>query len=179
MSSGSQPTALFIKYSGTALLPDANLLVFYFVGCVAPNTIGNHPRTSGFTERDFLLLAQVIHEFQKRGRVLTTPHILTEVSNLLRQGKLPGDFYGAHLESFVELFRSHIMEARWTEEHIPARDLVQSHTFRRHGLTDAAIAHLSPKKTLVLSTDGGLVRDLTAKNLDAIWFDDMRREYLG
>ena len=70
-----------IQPSGTLLL-DTNLLLLLFIGGKDISLIKKAKTPSAYTEEDYELL----QEFASRNRfanLLTTPHIITEVSNLL------------------------------------------------------------------------------------------------
>src|ERR1017187_635778 len=69
------------KFHGKRLLLDTNLLDLYFVGSFF-RVHCELPRRRFFEDDEFTLLAQIIQHFEKEGRVLTTPHLLTEVSNI-------------------------------------------------------------------------------------------------
>ena len=71
-------------YRWEGLLIDSNLLLLLFVGLRDRDRIQKFKRTAQFTIRDFERLAAFIRRFKE---VVTTPSILTEVSNLL--GQLP------------------------------------------------------------------------------------------
>jgi hypothetical protein len=69
------------RYKSRGILIDTNLLLLYFVGKYDPRRILSFGRTKSraFTLEDFKLLLVVFDYFD---RVITTPNILTEVSNL-------------------------------------------------------------------------------------------------
>ncbi len=74
------------RYRRRALLLDTNLLLLYFVGAFRPDRIGTFDRTSKYSVDDFALLERLISQFKL---MTTTPHVLTEVSNLMAQRHLP------------------------------------------------------------------------------------------
>lgn len=158
---------LFNAHGRRRLLVDANLLLLYFVGCVERRLIRSHGRLSDYTDDDFQLLAQIIHHFQKRGKIVTTPHILAEVSNLSEKLK------GANRENFFRVAASQIEVLEEICE--PARALSKLEVFPIHGLTDAAVASLAGKqKLLVLTADRPLAGDLQKRKLAVIHFSDLR-----
>lgn len=75
---------LLIEYRTEGVVADTNLLLLYVVGAHDPERIGRFPRTDTYTEDDFDLLERLLGYFET---AVTTPPILTEVSNLL--GQLP------------------------------------------------------------------------------------------
>ena len=73
---------LLLEYRTRGILVDTNLLLLYFVGSLDLNRIERFKRTRKYTIPDFHVLVQLLTYF---GRVVITPHILTEVSNLAGQ----------------------------------------------------------------------------------------------
>ena len=153
---------LIRKHHKTGLLIDANLLLLYLVGQTNPNRILSFKRTSQYVPEDFDLLTQFVAQFQT---LVTTPHILTEVSNL-------GDLRDRELLVFRSLF-THMIEK--AEEHRDeSRRVVKDAAFLRLGLTDAAILALGGHAPLFLTDDLDLYVALTSRSLDAINFNHIR-----
>src|SRR6266542_1210123 len=136
------------KYVSKGLLVDTNVLLLFIVGSVDPDLVGRFKVTAsqGFTEADFDLLQAFIGNFRK---VVTTPHILTEVSN--HADKLKGKNHANIFQVLIALIE--MLE----EKSEPAKSLAKSHAFISFGLTDAAIGFLAAKGFLVLTVDLPLV----------------------
>ncbi len=97
--------------------------------------------------------------------VVTTPHVLTEVSNLarLREPEL-----GTLRSIFLRL-------AERSKEVYQASELVMTdRAFGRLGLTDAAILMAAASGCLVLTADLDLHVELAGRGLDAINFNHIR-----
>jgi len=79
---------LIEKHRSKGALIDANLLVLYLVGKTNKRRIRDFKPCDRFETEDFDLLEDLVGYL---GKVFTTPHILTEVSNLakLRGNDLP------------------------------------------------------------------------------------------
>lgn len=73
-------TALLLRFRGRAVLIDTNILLMYVVGTLDPRLIPTLKRTKIFTVEDYTTLSQFLEHFRT---IVTTPNILTEVSNLL------------------------------------------------------------------------------------------------
>ncbi|MBU1753132.1 hypothetical protein KKG56_04655, partial [bacterium] len=71
--------SLLQKHKNRGIVVDANLLLVYFLGSFNPQLILQYKRTKIYTLEDFYVLCQFIKYFD---RLITTPNILTEVSNL-------------------------------------------------------------------------------------------------
>ena len=112
------------RYKAKGLLIDTNLLLLYFVGAYDPDRIGRFKRTMAFTVDEFLLLATVFQYFNK---IITTPNILTEVSNL--SGQLPRDLHDYFYSDFAK--RIPLLEELYTT----SAAISNSAHFNRFGLT--------------------------------------------
>ena len=78
-STNAARTRLIEKYRRNGLLIDSNLFLLWVVGSTNESRIARFNRTQKYSVEDFRLLRILVHEFQE---VVTSPHILTELSNL-------------------------------------------------------------------------------------------------
>ena len=161
MSSSVSDTSTAYRWEG--LLIDSNLLLLLFVGLRDRNRIPKFKRTAQFTVRDFERLAAFIRRFEE---LVTTPSILTEVSNLL--GQLPDSLK----YSFYQHFAHSIKDMR--EQYTPSQELGNEKAFPRFGLTDAAILHAASGKYLVLTDDFRLAQFLIGQNIGVLNFNQLR-----
>lgn len=150
-------------YRSKGLLIDSNVLLLFFVGLHDRTRIEKFKRTSQFTVEDFELLVAFIERFKE---VVTTPSILTEVSNLL--GQLPDKLR----YSFYQRFANGLKDLH--EHYSPSRDLGDDRGFAKFGLTDTAILQAASGKYLVLTDDFRLAQYLLAQNVDVINFNHLR-----
>ena len=151
------------RYRSKGLLIDTNLLLLYFVGTYDPDRIQRFKRTMAFTVDEFLLLSTVLNYFTT---VVTTPNILTEVSNL--SGQLPGDLRSDFYSNFAK--RIPLME----EHYRTSASLSSSAHFNRFGLTDSGIVYTVKGNYLVLTDDLELYAYLLNLDIDAINFNHIR-----
>jgi rRNA-processing protein FCF1 len=149
---------LIRKHRGNGLLVDTNLLLLYLVGKTNPGRISNFKRTSRYTVEDFNLLGQIMAQFRT---LITTPHVLTELSNL-------GDLQGEERLGFRSWFVHTIEQA--TEYRDESRLVVKDPSFDRLGLTDAAISALSRHSYLFLTDDLDLYVTLLKRGVDVVNF---------
>jgi hypothetical protein len=126
-----------------AKLLDANLLVLLVIGEVELQWIGKHKRSKAFVPSDWQLLWRLIDG----APISTTPHILTEASNLLRQGGLWPAAHARLMGALADFI------ATAEEVHVPARDVATTSIFLRLGLTDAAIHSLARLDVHLLTSD--------------------------
>ena|ERR1019366_6479409 len=147
------------------LLVDTNVLLLLLVGSLDPKLISRFKITAnqGFDEADFNLLQTYAGRFQK---LITTPHILAEVSN--HADKIKDGFrqqVSQRLAALIEVLDERIESAKI---------LARSDAFLRFGLTDAAISHLAAKNFCVLTVDLPLAGYLQKVGVAAINFNHLR-----
>jgi hypothetical protein len=113
------------------LLLDTNLLLLLFIGSKDTSLIPKARTLSAFEEDDYDLLGDIINN-NSFNRLVTTPHIMTEVSNLL--GKERNDIRKLGRDAMSEFLSK-------CDEHTDSSAiLVADPQFNRLGLTDVAIA---------------------------------------
>ena len=159
----SRVTDPAMAYRSKGLLIDSNVLILFFVGLHDPTRIENFNRTAQFTVQDFELLVDFIRQFKE---VVTTPSILTEVSNLL--GQVPDKLRYAFFEHFADGLKN------LDEHYTPSRELGNEKAFPKFGLTDTAILQAASGKYLVLTDDLRLAQYLEGLNIDVINFNHLR-----
>jgi hypothetical protein len=131
---------LVLRYKNSGALVDTNILLLFFVGKHDASQIGKFKRTKVFTAEDFYNVLRIFGFF---ARIVTTPNILTEVSNL-------SGHFGEPVRS--EYFRSVAQSLEILEEkYIPSLDACADSYFVKCGLTDAVIAELSLTRSILLS----------------------------
>jgi len=154
---------LLHRYQSRGLLIDTNLLLVYFVGSYDPYRIPKFKRTIAFTVEDFYTLLTVFKFFTK---VITTPNILTEVSNLSNQ--LPEDIKPLYYSEFAK----HTVSLE--ENYIASINISSLEHFKKFGLTDSGIIDLVKDKYLVLTDDLPLTSYLQNVGIDTINFNHIR-----
>jgi hypothetical protein len=140
---------------------DSNLLLLLIVGAVDPLLIEKHRRTSAYSQEDYILLTTLL---QPVTHLLTTPHVATEVNNLL--GTLPDSF------RFTSLLRDILLRAR--ESYERSSILVSDIVWQRLGIADTALTRVS-KHRLVLTDDLNLALTLERAGSNVINFNHLRQ----
>lgn len=153
------------KRSKTLLL-DTNLLLLLFIGGKDPSLIPKAKTLSAFEEDDYDLLGGIINN-NSFNRLVTTPHIMTEVSNLL--GKERVDIRGLGREAMAEFL------SKCAEHTDSSAVLVADPEFNRLGLTDVAIAVASRLPAFVLTADFPLYLHVSSSGLEAENFNHIRQ----
>ncbi len=155
--------SLIARYRKKGILIDTNLLLLFFVGSYDPLLVGKAKRVRQFVLHDYQLIVNIVDSFET---VVTTPNILTEVSNFTAQ--LPVHDKEACFMVFSRLVSS------FEESYQPSKNLCDLPPFPRFGLTDTAIIDLSPGQHLVLTDDFRLSGYLQNIGVDAINFNHIR-----
>ncbi len=160
--------SLIDRYTTKGLLIDANLALLYLFGFYDQRLIGDgkYNKLSKYIVEDYRLLVRLKSIFKK---AVTTPHVLTEVSNLAND--LPERTRGECLKKFYETF------VQIDELTIPSMDAARRQEFPFLGLTDSALAIVS-KQYLVVTDDARLVAKLNESGLEALNFNHLRLAYL-
>jgi len=133
------------------------------VGQYDPTRIQKFKRTDQFTVGDYELLADYVEQFRE---LVTTPSILTEVSNLL--GQLPENLRYHFWQHFAHGLKN------LHEHYTPSQELGDQNAFPKFGLTDTAILRAASGRYLVLTDDFRLTQYLTGQNIDVINFNHLR-----
>ncbi len=154
---------LIAKYRLRGLLVDTNLLMLYFVGEFVPDQISKLRRTRKFGFADYALVKTFMERFEVK---VTTPNILTEVSNLLGND-IP---YGLRNSFFQQLQSSFGL---LDEPYLTSKAGAASTSFAHFGLTDSVIAEIARGRYLVLTDDFPLANYLGSINADVINFNHL------
>jgi rRNA-processing protein FCF1 len=156
------------KYGRLGVVIDTNLLLLFFLGSYDRRQVDVNPRLEMFSQRDFEYLVQLLNRIVKR--IVTTPNILTEVSNL--SNAIPERHRKAYFASFLD--RLAVID----EQHVPSTTALGSR-WAEFGLTDAAIAEIARNKYLVLTDDFRLSQSLQSAGIDTLNFNHLRSAYWG
>lgn len=142
---------------------DANLLLLLVVGTFDRARITTFKRLNIFAREDFDLLVAIVAKFR---RLVVTPNVLTEVSNLA--GSLPSNV----IDACFRTFGNAIMAA--DEVTIPSASVATLPEFRRFGLTDATIVQVAAAPVLILTVDLDLANHLASRSLPVLNFNHIR-----
>ncbi len=146
-----------------ALLLDTNLLLLLLIGAVDVAFIPKARTLSAFEISDFDLLTDILESFRT---LVTTPHILTEASNLL--GKEREDIRGFGRQAMAEFV------AKCQEQSDPSALLIAEPAYLRLGLTDAAVAVAARLPAFVLTADAPLYAHVSSSGAQAANFNHIR-----
>ena len=154
------------KYGRKGVIVDTNMLLLYAVGTFDMNQIAKFKRTQIYEKDDFRLLFTFLKQFN---RVLTTPNILTELTNLTENlNYQTNELFFQNLTQQIEIL---------DEQHIESKDLAKTKVFIKFGLSDSAIAELGQQGFLVLTDDLKLFGFLSSKGIDCLNFNHIRSSF--
>lgn len=154
------------RYRGKPVILDSNLLILCWCAKFDPGLINSFKRLNSFQIQDIELLSETLKVFSE---IRTTPHILTEVSNLTSQ--LPAwvkDGWYAFFAAQIGLI---------SETYEASTEISSDPVAIRFGLTDAAILHLAGTH-VVLTIDWPLANLLESRHLPVINFTHLREAQL-
>jgi predicted nucleic acid-binding protein len=148
---------LVIEYKKRGVFLDTGVLLLYIVGSKDLQLIKRKAETCKYDENDFIALSSLIEYFE---RVITTPQVLTETSDLLGENR---DFH-----KFLKTF---ILRKETTEIFKSSEELANCESFLKFGIADSSTAEVSRNSYLVLTTDNRFLGYLIEKKFDVIALD--------
>lgn len=159
---------LIERYQSRGLLIDSNLALLYLVGGYDLRLIGDgkYHKLSKYEANDYRILIWLKSLFRK---AVTTPHVLTEVSNLACD--LPEQTKSVCLKKFHSTF------IEIDELPIASMEAAKWQDFHFLGLTDSGLALVS-KEHLIVTDDARLVKKLNESGLEALNFNHLRMYHL-
>jgi rRNA-processing protein FCF1 len=157
------PIDLLPTYRQKGVLVDTNILLLYVIGSLDEKLLLRHKRTQQFTIEDYRLLNDLLAAFD---RVVTSPGVLTEVSNL--SGQIDAKTRTLCLRHLAEVIQP------LHEVHLESRSVADAEHFSNLGLSDSAIIEIARGSYLVLTDDFTLAQFLAHNNVDVINFNHLR-----
>lgn len=153
-------------YKGKLILPDANVLLLY-LAVLADERLITHKRLQCFDYADFLFLRALCENFQT---IVTSPNILTEVSNLL--GNEKNEYRRKILGESFEPVHS------FGEQYVKTSVAIKNTHFGLLGLSDVSILETATKETLIVTSDATLYLVLHSRGLKVLNINHVRPYYL-
>jgi hypothetical protein len=158
-----RPEDLLADYLGGTVLVDSNVLLLYLIGKCDTRIIARFTRTQKYTVEDFELLSKILDRIFKK--VVTTPNILTEVSNLATKlSESERRAFFAKMQTYIAVL---------DERYVSSRSASGDHNYLGLGLTDAAVLTLCPE-ALVLTDDLPLYSVIAKRGRDVLNFTHLR-----
>ena len=154
---------LIRKYLNKGIVIDTNLFILYLIGIYDRNLISEFKRTRAYSVNDFYILHKLVLNFRE---VITTPNVLTEVSNLLESLNRNKDY------KLFQFLHKSLMSLK--EEYIESMKVMETVCFQKFGLTDSTLSFLAENKFLILTDDLPFYHYLETQKLPAINFNHLR-----
>jgi hypothetical protein len=145
------------------LFIDTNLLLVLIVGALDLDHVERFKRTRAYSREDYTLLTAYVGDFQ---RMLTTPNVLTEVSNLLGQLSEP-----LRRRALLALG---LLTGKFQEKYLPSTTLAVDPHFPLLGLADTSVIHSADRDVTVLTDDLQLYVRLAAAGIGVVNFNHIR-----
>lgn len=152
---------------GKSAILDSNLLLLAWCCKFDPSLHSTFKRLNSFESGDLFLLSETLSLFST---MWTTPHVLTEVSNLANS--LPSWVR----DRWCEFFSRQILLIR--EAYEPSSELASDPIAFRFGLTDTALTRLASTH-VILTTDWPLTGLLESRKLPVVNFNRLRETELS
>lgn len=148
------------------VLVDTNLLVLLVVGSADRDLIGKFGRTANYTGEDFDLVLKFIRPF---GRVVATPQVLAELTNLLPLARR--DRYALQvLSSMIQV----LAEAK--EDYVPKDVMLgKPETLCRIGFADLSLLEAAQAGCPVLTDDLRCTDELRAAGCRVVNLNQLRQ----
>lgn len=161
---------LYQKYKNKGALFDSNLMIYYFIGSYfGKDFVERYKRTNIYGFKGFEVIYSIMSRFKS---VITTPHILTEISNL--STPIPEKFKEQYFEHFFRKIK--ILD----EKFFPAKEIGINLQTNKFGLTDSMILYLSQNQSyLVITSDLPLYNLLEHNKIDVINFNHIYQYLLN
>jgi len=152
------------------LLIDTNLLILLITGYYDKSYIKKFKRTAKYSIEDFENLSKIVDGFNN---IVTTPHILAEVSNLCINRKGPDDSNNTGFENFIKVLIDTIYQLK--EVYLEKNSILILDYFDYLGVTDSAIIEIARKnKYNVITDDAGVFRMLSKFKIPVININHLR-----
>lgn len=157
---------LLTPHIGKPAILDANVLLFYWCAQFDPSLVGSFKRLNSFGYNDIHLLNETLRIFRS---LSTTPHVLTETSNLANSlqswaKEAWADFLSRQISSVPEIYT-------------PAYEVASDIAALYFGITDAALARIA-SEYVILTIDWPLTNLLESRRLRVINFNHIREAVL-
>lgn len=156
-----------VEHKVHGILLDTNVLLLLLFATHQPTMIGKK-RLEKYGELDGKLLVSYIQQFSK---ILTTPHVLAETSNLARQ--IVSGRWRSELSAKLHPLFCLNLPSSFAQCKVEGQD-IDSNLFGQLGLTDSGLATLVQTNMLLLTDDLDLYIAVISRGGDAINFTHMR-----
>jgi hypothetical protein len=147
------------------VLVDTNILLLLVVGSTDPSKVGAMSRTKQYSVEDYRAASSIVEAFRW---TVTTPHVLSQTSDLLRGSGAYGELAHALSQKLKAVFIV-------TQEHfVPARVLARPLEFHSVGLADASVLDAAHRGCTIFTDDLPLHNVILSRGGKSINFTEWR-----
>jgi len=155
------------SYFRKGIIVDTGPLVLLLAGYYNYDSIGKSKLTAEFTKGDFDILTSFLSKFRK---IIVTPHVLAEVSNLINTRVHKSDF-ADFIEKITEILSD------FKEVYVQKDEIISREELKKVGITDTGILLACERdNNLILTKDFSFKGLCISKGLPVIHFDRLRAE---
>lgn len=126
------------------IIVDSNVMLLFLVGCYDINYINMFKRTMKYTTEEYYFIRDLLTTYYYKDKIYTSPHILTELSNL---SKIEGGRRNKYFNFFVKIL------SNTCEIHIGKNKILEFKELPKFGITDIGIYKIAKKNNLLVLTD--------------------------
>jgi len=125
---------------------------------------------NGYSTKDFKLLSEIVDNYEK---IMTTPHILTEISNLNKSKKRQKSLTTRNL--LFNRLKALIASNLVYENFVNITDIIKDSKFNKFGVTDIGILNQSKNSNIgVITDDSKFSGYLNNNQIPCINFKELR-----
>ena len=127
------------------IIVDSNIMLLFLVGCYDINYINVFKRTMKYTIEEYYFIRDLLTIYYYKNKVYTSPHILTELSNLSLNIK--GNRINKYFDCFIKIFND------VCEIYIEKNKIIEFKELPKFGITDIGIFKIAKEQDLLVLTD--------------------------
>lgn len=160
---------LLQKMQTHGVVLDTNLLVLLIVGLADIHLVAQHKKLNSYNETDFKLLVAILDKCKK---IVITPHILAETSNLVT--------FGMHGDNETKVFfalRLFMERENFLEIHTHGKDISNKEGYLKFGLSDIGLLETLKSESVLLTDDYKLSGYAEKRNFETLNFNHLKYGY--
>lgn len=138
------------------IIVDSNIMLLFLVGNYDINYINMFKRTIKYTKEEYYFIKDLLTIYYYKDKVYTSPHILTEISNLSKNIK--GDRRIKYFNFFIKILNNVY------EVYIEKNKILEFTDLSEFGVTDIGIYEIAKKNNLLVLTDDSSLSEYLSKN---------------
>lgn len=138
------------------IIVDSNIMLLFLVGNYDINYINMFKRTIKYTKEEYYFIRDLLTTYYYKDKIYTSPHILTEISNLSKNIK--GDRRTKYFNFFIKILNNVY------EVYIEKNKILEFTELSRFGITDIGIYKIAKKNNLLVLTDDSSLSSYLSEN---------------